>query len=260
MGNLYETTPIYKTNGFKIGLGVAIVTGAAVGSAIGVVSGGLIGGITAETKGGNFIDGFAEGMLVGANGVTDSAIYAGETAYRGGEIKAQGLAVSFLTGAVLSGVTRISVGKYGKSQRIESGSNAKLDYVTSNGLVLETTPNKTTTVLGTYKSDTGAILDELGNVKSLDFGPRDGGFNLLNTPDELYVSSNQFWNEYNKPWLDNAITRNDIFKIATEPTWDNLTRVNIFTGKTELTGFGREYTYLKQHGYYLDAVTKTMVK
>ncbi len=162
MGNLYETTPIYKTNGFKIGVGVAVVagcavlavvafpgvavvTGAAVGSAIGAVSGGFIGGITAETKGGNFIDGFAEGMLVGAiggafsgavgeatvtagivvsmvaNGVTDSAIYAGETAYRGGEIKAQGLAVSFLTGAVLSGVTRISVGKYGKSQRIESG-------------------------------------------------------------------------------------------------------------------------------------------
>ena len=27
MGNLYETTPIYKTNGFKIGVGVAVVAG-----------------------------------------------------------------------------------------------------------------------------------------------------------------------------------------------------------------------------------------
>lgn len=81
----------------------------------------------------------------------------------------------------------------------QSGSKTKLNYVTSNRLVLETTPNKTTTVLGTYKSDTGAILEELGNVKSLDFGSRDGGFNLLNTPDELYVSPSQFWNEYNKP-------------------------------------------------------------
>ena len=81
----------------------------------------------------------------------------------------------------------------------QSGSKTKLNYVTSNGLVLETTPNKTTTVLGTYKSDTGAILEELGNVKSLDFGSRDGGLNLLNTPDELYVSPSQFWNEYNKP-------------------------------------------------------------
>ena len=136
----------------------------------------------------------------------------------------------------------------------------KLNYVTSNGLVLETTPNKTTTVLVTYKSDTGAILEELGNVKSLDFGPREGGFNLLNTPDELYVSPSQFWKEYNKPWLDKAIARNDIFKIATEPTWNNLTHVNMFTGKTELAGFGREYTYLKKCGYYFDTVTKTMVR
>lgn len=182
-----------------------------------------------------------------------------------------GIAISVLSGKnmVSSGRELLTISeeagklsKAGKEQRVESesGSRTKLNYVTSNGLVSEATPNKTTTVLGTYKDDTGAILDELGNVKSLDFGPRDGGFNLLNTPDELYVSPNQFWNEYNKPWLDNAIARNDIFKIATEPTWDNLTRVNMITGKTELTGFGREYTYLKKHGYYFDTITKTMVK
>ena len=34
----------------------------------------------------------------------------------------------------------------------------------------------------------------------------------------------------------------------------------MFTGKTELTGFGREYAYLKKYGYYFDTVTKTMVK
>lgn len=115
-------------------------------------------------------------------------------------------------------------------------------------------------MLGTYQSDTGAILDELGNVKSLDFGPRDGGFNLLNTPDELYISPEQFWSEYNKTWLDNVIARDDIVKIATEPTWNNITRVNRITGKTELTGFGREYMYLKQHGYKYDAITKIMSK
>ena len=142
----------------------------------------------------------------------------------------------------------------------KGGSKIKLDYVTSNGLELEATPGKTTTVLGTYRSDTNAILNELGNVKSLDFGPRESSFNLLNTPDELYVSPNQFWNEYNKPWLDNAIERNDIFKIATEPTWDNLTQTNMYTEKIELTGFGREYTYLRKHGYLFDSVTKIMSK
>lgn len=188
-------------------------------------------------RAGNFLDGMSSGFRVALKN-KDEALKSLKKTMEDGKKKLN----EFLNG------------------RFKSGSKAKLDYVTSNGLVLETTPNKTTTVLGTYKSDTGAILDELGNIKSLDFGPRDGGFNLLNTPDELYVSPNQFWNEYNKPWLDNAIARNDIFKIATEPTWDNLTRVNMFTGKTELTGFGREYTYLKKHGYYFDAVIKSMVK
>ena len=174
IGNLYETTPFYKTNGFKIGVGafvvtgcvvlavvafpgVAIVTGAAVGSALGAAFGGTIGGITAERNGGSFLDGFADGMLVGAiggaisgavgeatataglvvsvvaNGVTDSAIYAGETAYRGGEITSRGLTVSFLTGAVLSGVTRIGVGKYTKAKGIESGIDSSNPFYKQGG-------------------------------------------------------------------------------------------------------------------------------
>lgn len=97
-------------------------------------------------------------------------------------------------------------------------------------------------------------------MKSLDFGPRDGSFNLLNTLDELYVSPNQFWNEYSKPWLSNAIERNDIFKIVTEPTWDNLDWTNIYTGEIDLTGFGWKYTYLRKHGYSFDSVMKTMFR
>ncbi len=163
-------------------------------------------------------------------------------------------------GAVM-GVNTAVAGKYYTGQAgSKSGSKTKLDYITSNGLELEVTPGKTTTVLGTYNSDTGAIIDELGNVKSLDFGPRDGGFNLLNTPDELYVSSEQFWNEYNKPWLDNAVQRNDIIKIATEPTYNNLYRINNVTGKEEVTGFGREFKYLTEEcNYIYDEITKTMI-
>ena len=180
--------------------------------------------------------------------------------------------VSFLNGAnaalsalgVVGGVAySVSSAKsFNKMRGVKSvGScKSKLDYVTSNGAKLEATLGKTTTILGTYKSDTGAILDELGNGKSLDFGARDGGFNLLNTPDELYISPEQFWIEYNKPWLDNVIERDDIIKIATEPTWENLTRVNKVTGKIELTGFGREFTYLRKCGYKYNAVTKTMMR
>ena len=146
-------------------------------------------------------------------------------------------------------------------ETIESTTNiTRLNYVTSNGLVLESTQGKTTTVLGVYLIDTGAILEELGNVKSTDFGARDGGFNLLNTPDELYIDAKQFWAEYNQPWLDNAIARQDIILIATEPTEDNLYRINKETGERELTGFGREYNYLISHGYKYDPVTKNMIK
>ena len=136
----------------------------------------------------------------------------------------------------------------------------KLDYVTSTGLQLESTPGKTTTILGTYASDTGAIIKELGNYKSLDFGSRDGGFNLLNTPDELYRTPEQFWVEYNKPWLDNVIERKDIIYLATEPTDANLYCINNLTGKIELTGFGKEYTYLLENRYIYDSISKRMIR
>ncbi|SEJ97911.1 hypothetical protein SAMN05660742_1374 [Propionispira arboris] len=67
-------------------------------------------------------------------------------------------------------------------------------------------------------------------------------------------------NNYNKPWLDNAIKRNDIIKIATEPTYNNLYRINNITGENELSGFGREFEYLRSYGYTYDPVTKSMIK
>lgn len=62
-------------------------------------------------------------------------------------------------------------------------------------------------------------LDELGNVKSTDFGSKEVGFNLLNTPDEIYnnLRADGFWEQCNKPWLNNAVERNDIIVLATEP-------------------------------------------
>ena len=67
---------------------------------------------------------------------------------------------------------------------------------------MKATPGKTTTILGTYADDTANILDELGNVKSMNFGPRDGGFNLLNTPDEIYelLGPEGFWEKVNWIW------------------------------------------------------------
>ncbi|ECP9717649.1 hypothetical protein FXK27_00720 [Listeria monocytogenes] len=141
----------------------------------------------------------------------------------------------------------------------EFGQVRKLDYLPTSGIKLKTIPWETTTVLGTFKDDTRNILAETGNIKSTDFRMKKNQFNLLNTPDELYKSAEQFWKEYNQPWLDRVIARNDIVYIATEPTETSLYRINDITGIKELTGFGKEYQYLSDHGYTYDFSKKQMI-
>ena len=146
---------------------------------------------------------------------------------------------------------------------IASSARPRLAFQPSSGVILEATPGKTTTILGSYSQNMKPIVNELGNVKSTDFGPRIGGFNVLNVPDELYVTRNQFWTEYNQPWLSNAVTRSDPFLMATEPQFGSasgLFRLNDATGKLELSGFGKEYLYLRQSGFRYDPITKQMVR
>ena len=71
------------------------------------------------------------------------------------------------------------------------------------------------------------------------------GFNLLNTPDEYYVNPEQFWNEYNKPFLDAAIERDDVFLMATPINEQTMFTENM----SSLSGYGREIEYLFENGY-----------
>ncbi|ECB9482651.1 hypothetical protein FLQ80_15675, partial [Listeria monocytogenes] len=145
------------------------------------------------------------------------------------------------------------VGAFGVSGfYAEFGQVRKLVYLPTSGIKLKTSPWETTTVLGTFKDDTKYVLEELGNIKSTDFSMKKNRFNLLNTPDDLYKTPNQFWAEYNQPWLDKVIARNDDVILSTEPIEDNLYRINRETGLKELTGFGKEYNYLLEHGYKYD--------
>ncbi|TWB41878.1 hypothetical protein [Nitrospirillum pindoramense] len=133
-----------------------------------------------------------------------------------------------------------------------------LAYKPTSGVLLQTKPGQTTTILGSYTNDMKSIVDELGNVKSTDLGPRKDDFNVLNVPDELYKSPQQFWSEYNEPWLKNAIDRGDNFLMVTKPAFDVtdirtgasvLARPNPITGQMELSGFGREYLTMRRAGY-----------
>lgn len=124
-------------------------------------------------------------------------------------------------------------------------------------------PDKTTTVLGRYSDDMEHIINDLGvgdvNINGLT--SNQGGFNVLNITESYNYE--EFWDLYNKPFLDAALERGDDILLATKvsPTsiyknpalsnpdvWDNL------------TGFGREIDYLLNHGYELASDGVTLIK
>ena len=126
---------------------------------------------------------------------------------------------------------------------------ARLNYVPTSGALLEGQAGRTSTILGSYQQDMKHIVAEMGNVKSLDFGAKPDGFNVLNVPDNLYQNLTQFWNQYNKPWLAAAVQRGDNMIFATTPKiGGSLTRINPATGTLELSGFGKEYHFLRKSG------------
>ena len=132
---------------------------------------------------------------------------------------------------------------------------------------LEATPGRTTTVIGRFDPDMSAVLNQLRPGQSLDFGPKQGGFNVLNVPEELYaVQRGGFYELYNRPWLEQAIERDDIFAVATTPdirnadgTLGSLVQRNS-AGNLELTGFGKEYLDMRRGGFRYDAETKRMFR
>ncbi|HBU99642.1 hemagglutinin repeat-containing protein [Thalassospira lucentensis] len=136
----------------------------------------------------------------------------------------------------------------------------ELAWETSSEVKLVISPHKTTTILGSYAKDMEHIIAEMEYPKTFDFGSKIGGFNVLNTPDSFNKNPNQFWNDYNKPFLDDAIQRGDDIVLATKPIDDYLNRIDPVTGSQVRTGFGKEYDYLKSNGYEYDSITSMMRK
>jgi len=135
----------------------------------------------------------------------------------------------------------------------------ELSHQASSGVKLVANPDKTTTILGSYGSDTSKIIDELDYPKNLDFEAKQGGFNVLNTPDEFYKTPDQFWNQYNQPFLDKAIQRGDDIVLSTKPNAGTLNRKSA-SGGIERSGFGQEIDYLKSKGYRYEPSTNMMIK
>ncbi|WP_027706786.1 RHS repeat-associated core domain-containing protein [Zooshikella ganghwensis] len=142
-------------------------------------------------------------------------------------------------------------------ERLRRGfGNIPESVTTTSGVPIHPVPGKTTTILGNYVEDMDNIINkQLNYPKTTDFDAKPGGFNVLNVPDDMYKTPDQFWNEINKPFLDMAIMRGDDILLATKPRADLLRRDD-----GTLTGFGREIEHLIDNGYRYDSVTGKMVK
>ena len=126
------------------------------------------------------------------------------------------------------------------------------DFIPSSGVQLKGIRNKTTTLLGRWNPDMKIIknkmLPEEFNVGT-SFGnlnENQGGFNFLNIPDEVADASSDFFNEYNKPWLQKAIERNDDILLTTKP----IDKSDYFYPNGELIGsYAYELKFLVQNNY-----------
>lgn len=134
---------------------------------------------------------------------------------------------------------------------------------TTSGVVIKATEGKTTTVLGTYAGDTRNVIDDqLILAKNPDYtAANNGGFNVLNAPDGMYKTPDQFWNEVNEPFLKAAVERGDEIYLATKPNFSAANfGGNVYKPDGTLTGFGREIEYLTNHGYKYNSLTGKMTK
>jgi hypothetical protein len=140
--------------------------------------------------------------------------------------------------------------------KVVSGAGSVLrkidDFIPSSGTKLIGNTNKTTTLLGRWIPDMQVIKDKMlpneFNVGTK-FGTNtnnNGGFNFLNIPDELANASADFFNQYNKPWLQQAIQRGDDIVLATRP----INKSDFITSTAQLKGmYAKELEFLVQQDY-----------
>ncbi|MFW5781226.1 MAG: hypothetical protein ACOCXD_01520, partial [Bacteroidota bacterium] len=104
---------------------------------------------------------------------------------------------------------------------------------------IQAVEGRTTTLIGSYGSDMKYVLNELDYPKSTNLGAKDGGFNLLNVPDEFYNPAT-FWEDFNRPWLKAATDRGDEIVVLSNKSDNSLLMRNGVK-----TGFGKEIDFME---------------
>ena len=126
--------------------------------------------------------------------------------------------------------------------------SAIISYTTTSGIVNPSgTLGQTTTLLGRFGSDMNTIINQqLQLRKTIDFSGNPGGFQVLNVPDSLYMTSAQFWTDFNQPFLQHSIARSDVILGTTTPSSGG--------------GYGNEIAFLQSNGYAYDPGTHQFVR
>ena len=130
-------------------------------------------------------------------------------------------------------------------------------------------------VIGVYnKNINGVLINDIERIiQKLNF-PKAGldnfktisktGVKILNVFDDLYRNAEQFWNQFNKPWLEKLVANKADIIVLSDKT-DDLLKYIIENGQFKynnnqriLTGFGREIEYMdnlvKQGKYMWDEI------
>jgi hypothetical protein len=125
---------------------------------------------------------------------------------------------------------------------------AAIQYTTTSGIVNPSgTAGATTTILGRFGSDMNTIINQqLLYRKTIDFSAEPRGFQVLNVPDAFYITPDQFWTDYNQPFLAEAAARNDVILAATVPSPGG--------------GYGREADFLAGLGYSYDPASHQFLR
>ncbi len=141
---------------------------------------------------------------------------------------------------------------------------------------------KTTTCIGKWKPDDGSGTWIIIESKLSKYGENPSGVNILNDS-RSFSDPQKVWDEINQPWLDEAITRNDIIRAVSDPldiknVFANTEGIpiNVFSSPENLSNYlknlndlptiqklsfyGREIRHLSQNNYIFDLTTKTFTK
>jgi len=164
------------------------------------------------------------------------------------------------TGAGHHGVELESLASGGP---VKPHSEIVFEHKPTSGAILKTSPDKTTTVLGSFPADMENVIKELnypvqrGALADVTFEGNPGGYNLLNVSKKMYYEAGElkggFFGNVNAKWLDAAVARGDNIVVVSDLKY-------MRDASGELTGFGKEIKYLQdKYGYTYDAATHSMI-